>query len=399
MARTEKKPRRANGEGGLVKLKGCRFWYAQYYDQNGRKIRASTRSEIHKEALGVLRKLMGDRDRGLAPITAARKITYRELRAGLIASYVEKGNASLHVRANGEESVTGLKQLDDFFDFSEDNPGPPVARITTDTGRAFVQKRQAEGMGTAVINRSLACLRRMLRIAQEDGKIQHAPIIRLLKEPNARKGFLSLEMFSKLQAMLPTTLRPLVTFLYYCGVRVGEALQIEWAQVDLDARLIRLEDDQTKTGEARVVPLPAEVVMMLRDIKPKVGRVFAGTNLRKEWTKACAAVGLGRIIEVPGKKYDPRYEGLIVHDLRRSAIRNLVTVAGVPERIAMKISGHKTRSVFDRYHIVSTDDVSSAMRAMELAAANLLPQQNGAKLGKKQSRGTRKPLMALSSRG
>ena len=248
---------------------------------------------------------MGDRDRGLAPITAARKITYKELRAGLLASYVEKGNASLHVRAAGEESVTGLKQLDDFFDFSEDNPGPAVARINTDTGRAFVQKRQAEGAGAAVINRSLACLRRMLRIAQEDGKIQHAPIIRLLKEPNARKGFLPLEKFGELQAMLPTTLRPLVTFLYYCGVRVGEALQIEWPQVDLDARLIRLEEDQTKTGEARVIPLPAELVNMLRTVEPKVGRVFAGTNLRKEWTKACAAVVSGRIIEVSGKKYDP----------------------------------------------------------------------------------------------
>ena len=219
MAATEKKPRRGNGEGSLIKLKGCRFWYAQYYDQNGRKIRASTRTEIQKEALGVLRRLMGDRDRGLAPITAARKIAYKELRAGLLASYVEKGNTSLHVRATGEESVTALKQLDDFFDFSEDNPGPAVARINTDTGRAFVQKRQAEGAGAAVINRSLACLRRMLRIAQEDGKIQHAPIIRLLKEPNARKGFLPLEKFSELQGMLPATLRPLVTFLYYWGAR------------------------------------------------------------------------------------------------------------------------------------------------------------------------------------
>jgi len=89
-------------------------------------------------------------------------------------------------------------------------------------------------------------------------------------------------------------------------------------------------------------------------------------NLTKEWRKACAAAGLGRIIEVPGKPYDPQYKGLIIHDLRRSAIRNLVN-AGVPERVAMKISGHKTRSVFDRYHIVSTDDVSSAMRRLEAA--------------------------------
>ena len=74
--------------------------------------------------------------------------------------------------------------------------------------------------------------------------------------------------------------------------------------------------------------------------------------------QACTAVGLGRIIEVKGKPYDPRYEGLTLHDLRRSAIRNLIR-ARVPD------SGHKTRSVFDRYHIVSTEDVAAAMRRVE----------------------------------
>ncbi len=104
--------------------------------------------------------------------------------------------------------------------------------------------------------------------------------------------------------------------------------------------------------------------MLLAEIEPKVARVFDATNLRKEWQKACAACGLARIIEVPGKKYDPRYEGLAIHDLRRSAVRNLVR-AGVPETIAMKISGHKTRSVFDRYAIASESDLKKAMQRVE----------------------------------
>lgn len=300
---------------------------------------------------------MGDRDHGIRPISDTRKISYADLRAGLLASYVERGNRSSTTRADGEETVNGLKQLDDFFAYSANNPGPSVLTITVDTAREFVRKRKAEGVGNAVINRSP-----MLRIAHEDGRLQNAPIIRLQEEPPARRGFVTDEQFGKLMKLLPTNLRPLIAFLFFCGVRLGEALAIEWSQVDLDAGLIRLHE--TKSDEPRAVPLPSILRMLLAEMEPKVGRVFDATNLWKEWQKACAACGLGRIIEVPEKKYDPRYEGLTIHDLRRSTVRNLVR-AGVPETIAMKISGHKTRSVFDRYAIASEVDPRNAMRKVE----------------------------------
>jgi hypothetical protein len=355
----------------LLKVKGCRFWYCQYV-HNGKQVRVSTREESKMKALGVLRRLMGDRDRGLAPLPDAQKLRYSDLRAGLLANYIERGNRSLRTTADGEESIGGLKQLDEFFDFDEDNPGPPVSHITTNTSRDFARKRQAQGVGTAWINRSLHCLRRMLRIAHEDGRIQNVPKIRMLKEPPARRGFLELEKFEELVKLLPTHLRPLTTFLYYCGVRIGEAMQIEWSQVDLDARLIRLEDDQTKTAEARTVPLPSPLVMMLAEVEPKTGKVFSDTNLRMEWQKACASCGLGTrtLVEPEDDGSYPwyKYQGLLIHDLRRSAVRNLVNV-GVPERVAMKISGHKTRAVFDRYHIVSTEDVTNAMQRLELNGA------------------------------
>jgi integrase len=248
-----------------------------------------------------------------------------------------------------------LKRVDDYFD------GWPVAKITTDAARDFAQKLLADGCANGTVNRSLACLRRMLNIAMEDGKIRVVPKIRFLKAGQARKGFLERDKFEALLAQLPSHLKPLVTFLYYCGVRLGEALQITWQQVDLDAALVRLESDQTKTAEARTIPLPDILVGMLK-MQERGETVFDGTNLRKAWHRACVAAGLGTLTEVKDK--DPVYSGLIVHDLRRSAIRNLIR-AGVRETVAMAISGHRTRSVFDRYNIVSTEDIAAAMKQVQ----------------------------------
>lgn len=369
--------RRDRGEGSIFKVPHSRFWYCQFYRQ-GRQVRMSTGTTVKQKALEFLRKQMGDRDRGLSPLNDVKKITYADLRAGLLANYVERGNKSLRTLANGEDTICGLPQLDEFFGYDKRHSGPSVVQITTDKARAFADIRKKEGAGNAVINRSLACLRRMLKIAHEDGKLPLLPVIRLLKEPPARKGFTELGNFEKLVALLPTHLQPYVTFLYYCGGRSGEAELIEWSQVDLARRVIRLEGDQTKNEDARYVPLPSRLIVMLEEIKPKEGRVFDTTNLRKAWMTACAACGLGRKIEVPGKKYDPRYEGLTLHDLRRSAARNLL-LAGVSESLIMKIGGWKTRSVFDRYAVASTADLTTAMQKLETLSLNLAPE-NGVTL-------------------
>ena len=106
---------------------------------------------------------------------------------------------------------------------------------------------------------------------------------------------------------------------------------------------------------------------------------------------ACTAAGLGRMQEQAsesGWKWH-KYNGLLLHDLRRSAVRNL-RIAGVPENVAMKISGHKTRSVFDRYNIVSTEDVQQRCAAWKRRNAKALPRisaklvQNGIKPRKRR---------------
>jgi integrase len=372
MAR-KKSTRRANGEGSVALIPGCKYWYACFYHE-GRQRKVSTHTTVKTEALTMLRKMMGNSDNGQAPVS--KKLRYADLRQMLIDNYVAKGNKSLKSLADGSETIAGLTELDAFCGYKTadvdgkstvTDKGVSATALTTDFAKRFVRERRDEGVGNATINRSLALLRRMLNLAKREKKIHDVPFIEFQKEPPARKGFVEQADFDRLFNLLPTHLRPLVTLLYYCGTRVGQALKTEWSQVDLKKRLIRFEGEDTKNDEAQILPMPSILVDVLKSMTPKTGRVYDGTNLRKEWMKACAAAGLGTIIEVEGKPYDPRYEGLTLHDLRRSAVRNLVN-AGVAERVAMKITGHKTRAVFDRYHIVSTTDVTSAMQAVETAS-------------------------------
>src|SRR5439155_23999185 len=109
--------RRAKGEGSLLKRPGCRFWYAQYYDHAGRPIRISTKTEVKQEALAILRRLIGDGENGLAPLSDLRKLHYAHLRQALIDSYIAEGNKSLKTRASGAETITGLSALDEFCGF------------------------------------------------------------------------------------------------------------------------------------------------------------------------------------------------------------------------------------------------------------------------------------------
>src|SRR6266403_6201254 len=107
-----------------------------------------------------------------------------------------------------------------------------------------------------------------------------------MKHGPARKGFLPRDKFNELLGHIPEKTKPLIVFLYFCGVRLGEALQIEWSQVSLEEGLIRLEEEQTKNSEARTVPLPDLLISILEAADDKTGTVVDGTNLRKIWRRA-----------------------------------------------------------------------------------------------------------------
>jgi len=224
------------------------LWYAQFY-QNGKKVRVTTGESVKQKAFTKLRILMGKADTGEKSPIELKNTRYAELREGLLNDYDAQERRSLYTTADGE-TVPGLKHLDAFVGFNKDNPGPSVTALTADYADVFIKRQKGLGFSSATINRSLHCLRRMLTLAHGRGKIDRVPKFTFLKEPPARQGFLTVPQFERLLKMLPTYLRPLVQFLYWCGCRKGEALLIEWPQVNLAERLIKLEGHQTKNGEA-----------------------------------------------------------------------------------------------------------------------------------------------------
>ena len=123
--------------------------------------------------------------------------------------------------------------------------------------------------------------------------------------------------------------------------------------------LLRLEGKQTKNEEPILLPLPVELEEVFNNL-PREGGVFDARNLRKAFQAACVRVGLG--VKTGPKVW--QYKGLLIHDFRRSGVRNLIR-SGVPRRVAMKISGHLTESTFERYNIVDSTDLREAMAKVE----------------------------------
>lgn len=336
---------------GTIYKRGKVYWI-QYY-RNGKPYRETTKSKKESDAKRLLKKREGEISEGKLPGIYFDRVSFDDLAEDFLRDYRINQRKSL-VRA--ERSAGHLKRYLE---------GYCVPNINSPRIEAYIESRLEEGAANATINRELSALKRMLNLGarQTPPKVDRVPYIPMLKENNIRKGFFEHAEFVALRDTLPSYLKGFVTFAYKTGWRVSEITGLTWNQVGRDNGIVRLETGETKNDEGRTVYLDDELQEVFnhqwelrkksRKLTPYVFPNVDGTgrinDFRGSWKTACKDAKIGK---------------RLFHDFRRTAVRNMVR-AGIPEGVAMKISGHKTRSVFDRYNIVNVADLKLAAQRQE----------------------------------
>ncbi|MGA3316220.1 MAG: site-specific integrase [Candidatus Korobacteraceae bacterium] len=364
--------------GRVFQRKGSSYWWIGY-SLDGQEFRESTHTADLRQAEKFLKHRL--RQVGAAQLRVAEFITPRmekvrvsELLDGLADDYQLRGKDSPQFRSN-------LKYVREAFGHWR------ALALTAEKVDEYIKERLEANSQPATINRRLQLLKQAYKKAIERKHLSKVPLIRhLSEEGNTRQGFFSEADFREVLQGLPEYLQDFCLFGYLVGWRKNECATLDWEDVDGDT--IRLKGINSKNGKPRMTVLTGELVELMerrkaaRAIKKASGDIRLSAlvfhregqpigDIRKAWQTACVAAGVGKFVcrqcEQPANGHkcevcggDVRYVGRIFHDLRRTAVRNMVR-AGVRETAAMSISGHRTRSIFDRYNIVSEDDLRDAM--------------------------------------
>jgi integrase len=337
------------------------YWYEVSFQ--GTTERRSTGQTDKKKAKGILDarvKELNAAEAGLIqlPSRGAEQVTVGQRLDALLAHFAIEGARSLRQMRSHLVPVRAAFGAVRVLD------------LTAEAIDAYVLQRQQAGAAPASINRGLQLVAQAVRPFCATHR-QPLPVIRRLPERNVRQGFFEQADVEAMIAALPDPLADLTRFAYWSGWRRSEITGLTWAEVDLAARTIRLDPARSKTGEGRLLVIegPLSALMARRwaarsypgpagveTVSPLVFHREGApiVDFRKAWASACVAAGLYQVV-TDENGHAQKVPSRLFHDLRRSAVRTMVN-RGVPERVAMTVSGHKTRSVFDRYHIVTEQD-------------------------------------------
>ncbi len=339
-----KKAKRPRGTGSLYR-RGKIWWFS--FVRDGVLQRESSNSPLKTAAQAKLDSAIKDADGGIQKT----RQSVGELVKAALAFYEREGRDRAHATALERWRL----HLEPAFGSLR------AAKLTTEKLNEYATARLKEGAARATINREFALLRFAFNLAHKGRTVAVVPYFPMLKENNVRTGFLEDTVYERLAAACAKRglwLRAMFEVGYQFGWRSSEVKSLRVNQVDLTARKLRLEVQTTKNDEGREAVMPPVLFHLIQQcvagkstddsVFTRDGEHRTVVDFRSAWYQVTAEAA------VPD---------LLFHDLRRTAVRNLIR-RGIPEKVAMRITGHKTRSVFDRYHIVSDTDLREAAAKM-----------------------------------
>ena len=318
---------------GLVKRNNT--WWMSFTYQ-GQQVRRSTGTADRRMADAILGKVKAQIIEGRffeKPKEESR--TFSELMDRYSTEHAAR-------RANSRRNGTSVTHLRAYFG------NPKLSQITPKHIVAYKNKRYADGVKPATINRELSTLKKAFNLARREWEwCSDNPVCRVSmeRENNTRDRWLTLEEeHCLLQAALPW-LRELLVFAIHTGMRMGEIVSLTWAGVDLNRRSVTVF--RSKNGERRTIPVNQTVLDLLSHkfeqrrgsqetavvFSSEAGTLLDGSNLRRGFTAALKAAQI---------------EDLHFHDLRHTFATRLVQ-AGVDLYKVQRLLGHKSPSMTQRY--------------------------------------------------
>ncbi|MBZ5499699.1 MAG: site-specific integrase [Acidobacteriia bacterium] len=383
------------GDGFVYREKKSPHYWCSY-NLHGKRIRESTGEIEEKKAQKYLRNRLkqvfadeiGAR-KFVGP--SSEKVTVNELLDDLEANYRIRHKYRPQVASHFKvirESL-GTLRAKSLTDTAIDKWIAALQKTCSRLRRLSPEERELHKCGEqckpyepATINRYTQILGQALSFGVK--KIGEAPRITCLDEQNARQGFFEYGEFLEVHKYLPEDLRDYVHFDFLCGWRKGEVSNLRWDMIDTDGRLLKLPGRFSKNGKPRKIPLQGELWEIIkrraekRKIKMPSGEVFIcpyvffrkhGRGIPGSWRK------IGEFRKSwKGACEQAKVSDKIFHDFRRTAARNLVR-AGISEKVAMLITGHRSRSIFERYNITSDEDLIDAVEKVGRHVAKLAARE------------------------
>jgi integrase len=343
------------------------FWI--YYNNRGKQVKENSHSIKEGDAWKLLKRRHGEIAEGKPVGPDVTRTTFEDMQAMLVNDYKANGHRSLN---RCEDAINHLRQF-----FGQDK----AVEITSDRITAYVAYRQEEKAAASTINGELAALGRMFTLAVRAKKAAGKPHIAKLKLNNVRKGFFEADQFKAVLEHLPEEIEPIAITAYVTGWRVhDEVLTRQKHHLDLKAGWLRLEPGETKNGEGRMFPLTPMLREALERQVQKTEALQRAKGIiipwlfhregkpiktfRRSWITACIKAGFGKRITDTNGKLIKAVADRIPHDFRRTAVRNLAR-AGVDVPTAMKMVGHKTQAIYQRYAIADEGMMKDAAAKLD----------------------------------